>query len=692
MPTVIASGTKTADGTEQDLATDTTNQEYELNVDLGNMAILDVVELRIYGKVLSGGTERLVFLAVYGPMVPFEKIIKKRFLANIHVRATLKQTAGTNRDYPWSLLAVSGGGGASAADVADAVWDEAIAGHTSAGSFGAKNQKVVPSETIGDYKADVSALALEATLTAIKGSGWTTETLKAIKEYVDDLEGRLTATRAGYLDNLSAGAVALEATLTAIKGAGWSTQTLVSLMTEILNRLATSGYTAPDNADIVTLVGRLTATRAGYLDNLSAGAVALEGNVQGHAAAALTAYDPPTKAELDSGLSPLALESEGKLAAVKAKTDNLPASPAAVGSAMVLTSAYDAAKNAAPESGGNVAAIKAKTDNLPAAPAAVSNIPTTNQIADQVWDEVLAGHLTAGSCGAGLNAAGSAGDPWTTTLPGSYADGSAGKILGARLDAAITTRAPETGGNLAAVKSKTDNLPASPAATGDIPSAATIATTVWANATRTLTSFGTLVADIWANSARTLTSFGTLIADMWAAATRSLTDKAGFTISGTKQTLDVLHDATQGATKAELDSGLAPLALESGGKLAAVKAKTDNLPAAPAIEGNVQGHVADALAAYDPPTKAELDAGLAALNDITVGELLSGDMGDGVSFPANSLADRLRKLFWILCNRLAIVDATGAFTAYKGDGVTPGATGTIVDDATNTVRSIPTWP
>ena len=42
--------------------------------------------------------------------------------------------------------------------------------------------------------------------------------------------------------------------------------------------------------------------------------------------------------------------------------------------------------------------------------------------------------------------------------------------------------------------------------------------------------------------------------------------------------------------------------------ITAIKAKTDNLPSAPASEGNVQGHVADALAAYDPPTKAELDA------------------------------------------------------------------------------------
>lgn len=60
--------------------------------------------------------------------------------------------------------------GADAAAIADAVWDEAIAGHTGAGTFGAKNQKVVPSETLSDYKADVSSLALEAggNLAAVK--------------------------------------------------------------------------------------------------------------------------------------------------------------------------------------------------------------------------------------------------------------------------------------------------------------------------------------------------------------------------------------------------------------------------------------------------------------------------------------------------------------------------------------------
>lgn len=56
---------------------------------------------------------------------------------------------------------------ATPGDVADAVWDEAISGHTTATTFGGKNQKVVPSETINDYKADVSGLATSTEVNAI---------------------------------------------------------------------------------------------------------------------------------------------------------------------------------------------------------------------------------------------------------------------------------------------------------------------------------------------------------------------------------------------------------------------------------------------------------------------------------------------------------------------------------------------
>ena len=63
------------------------------------------------------------------------------------------------------------------------------------------------------------------------------------------------------------------------------------------------------------------------------------------------------------------------------------------------------------------------------ASSAYTTPPTAGAIADAVWDETIGDHLTAGSTGAALNAAGSAGDPWTTTLPGSYTGSQAGKIL-----------------------------------------------------------------------------------------------------------------------------------------------------------------------------------------------------------------------------------------------------------------------
>jgi hypothetical protein len=88
----------------------------------------------------------------------------------------------------------------TAASVADAVWDEAIADHTTATTFGGKNQKVVPSETINDYKADVSGLALDGEYDAdftqvvellysiMGGEGWTDETLVSIQSAIEALD------------------------------------------------------------------------------------------------------------------------------------------------------------------------------------------------------------------------------------------------------------------------------------------------------------------------------------------------------------------------------------------------------------------------------------------------------------------------------------------------------------------------
>jgi hypothetical protein len=95
----------------------------------------------------------------------------------------------TDGTYGWMFHTRIDGGvaGDSAAAVANAVWDEAIADHVVGTSFGAKNQKVVPSETLDDYKASVAALALEATLTAMKGATFSeaTDSLEALRNRGD---------------------------------------------------------------------------------------------------------------------------------------------------------------------------------------------------------------------------------------------------------------------------------------------------------------------------------------------------------------------------------------------------------------------------------------------------------------------------------------------------------------------------
>ena len=68
-----------------------------------------------------------------------------------------------------------------------------------------------------------------------------------------------------------------------------------------------------------------------------------------------------------------------------------------------------------------------------------ASAPSAASVADAVWDELVADHAGVGSTGAALAAAGGSGDPWSTALPGSYGEGTAGKILGANLNAPVAT-------------------------------------------------------------------------------------------------------------------------------------------------------------------------------------------------------------------------------------------------------------
>lgn len=130
----------------------------------------------------------------------------------------------------------------------------------------------------------------------------------------------------------------------------------------------------------------------------------------------------------------------------------------------------------------DIAAINAKTTNLPASPASTTNItagtittvtnltnaPTAGDLTatmktsveNAVWDAATASHSTAGTTGKALTDAGAAGNPWSADTASNTVAGSFGLALGTTLQATE-----------AAIKAKTDNLPAAPAAVSDIPTA-----------------------------------------------------------------------------------------------------------------------------------------------------------------------------------------------------------------------------
>jgi hypothetical protein len=154
----------------------------------------------------------------------------------------------------------------------------------------------------------------DAVLTRLATAGYTAPDnagVAAIKAITDQfrftgndvkatLDGEEVPITAAALSAIRSG-LALEATLTAMKGAGWTTQTLAALMTELTDKLDTSAYTAPDNASITAIKGKTDLLPADPASEATVAARATPAQVT----TALNSYDPPTKAELDAALAAL---------------------------------------------------------------------------------------------------------------------------------------------------------------------------------------------------------------------------------------------------------------------------------------------------------------------------------------------------------------------------------------------------
>lgn len=248
--------------------------------------------------------------------------------------------------------------------------------------------------------------------------------------------------------------------------------------------------------------------------------------------------------------------------------------------------------------------------------------PTAAQIADAVWEEAIADHSgTAGSTAEALNAAGSAGDPWVTALPGAYSAGQAGYLLGTNLNATVSSRATQT-------------------SVDDVPTNSELATAL-ASADDAVLAAVSALNNLSESNIRTAIGLATANLDT--------------------QLADL-------PTNAELS---AALAAADDAVLAAVAA-LNNLSSA-----QVQTAAAAALAAYDPPTNTEMEARtLAAASYATAA---------GVAAVEADTQDLQARVPAALVNgRMdATVDATG---------MEAGAIDAILDDAvgdgTLTVRQV----
>lgn len=224
---------------------------------------------------------------------------------------------------------------------------------------------------------------------------------------------------------------------------------------------------------------------------------AWDAEVQSEVADALAVYDPPTKAELDTAVAPLALEAT--LALVKAKTDLLSAASGTSDSG-TTTTMVDAARTEADTdywkgnfilfTSGNIAgqmrlitAFTPGTDTITFAPATTQAVGTHtyeivpfSRVDVQLWLGTVVTALVSnlvpsyigGMAANTLNASALATDAVTEIQAGLSTLDAAGVrtavgLASANLDAQLSTIDDFLDTEVAAIKAKTDNLPSDPA-------------------------------------------------------------------------------------------------------------------------------------------------------------------------------------------------------------------------------------
>lgn len=215
-------------------------------------------------------------------------------------------------------------------------------------------------------------------------------------------------------------------------------------------------------------------------------------------------------------------------------------------------------------------------------------------VAVAVWDAVAATYNTASSMGALLHSAASAGDPWSTALPGAYGAGTAGYIVGTNLDATVSSR-------LASASYTTP------------PTAAQNATAVWQDATAgDFTVASSIGKALYINDVAPGASGGHMIAG----ANAGTITFGAFTITGAMSINGTGNVSQTGDSFARLG---APVGVSISADIAAVQSDTNDiqtrLPAALVggrMDSNMQAAannvITSSVLATDCMTAAQIDS------------------------------------------------------------------------------------
>lgn len=110
--TLAGSGTKTVAvvGTAETLLDVSSPGTYTLHIDTVNMAAGDMLELRIYQMILTGGTRRVCYYASWTDAQATDDLVKisvpisNDLLDAGALRFEINQKLGTARAFPWKVL------------------------------------------------------------------------------------------------------------------------------------------------------------------------------------------------------------------------------------------------------------------------------------------------------------------------------------------------------------------------------------------------------------------------------------------------------------------------------------------------------------------------------------------------------------------------------------------------------------